>query len=292
MSYPIIFYSWQSDLPRVNTRNVIHAAAVAAIERVAKEFRLEDAPRLDHDTLGESGAPAITETIFRKIKECALFLADVSFVGKTEARDGSKAKKLPNPNVLLELGFAAATIGWSRVLLVMNKHYGSPESLPFDLRSRRFPITFVSKPEQDTAASVAGLADQMEPAIRQFLASDYERVEDALSRLTYYSRQLLIRHGVGVGLKAKPSDNRIASSEDLSILQLLELGLIRCTHTETDEGLLYLWTYLGRQCCARLGAGLIHLPPASPHLPVPLDFPITTTWDSSAKEPVPTEKKD
>ena len=75
----------------------------------------------------DHGYPSITETIFSKIEQSEVFVADVTFVGETDRRDGTKAKKLSNPNVLAELGYAAAKLGWDRVILVMNKHYGSPE---------------------------------------------------------------------------------------------------------------------------------------------------------------------
>ena len=86
MARPTVFYAWQSDLPKRTTRASIHDAAQAAIVRVANSLSLIDSPRIDHDTLDESGAPAITETILRKIKESAVFIADVSLVGATDLK--------------------------------------------------------------------------------------------------------------------------------------------------------------------------------------------------------------
>jgi hypothetical protein len=56
-----VFYSWQSDLPRKLTRDVIHNAARDAVARLGAE--LEDAPRFDHDTQDVAGAPEIARTI-------------------------------------------------------------------------------------------------------------------------------------------------------------------------------------------------------------------------------------
>ena len=110
---------------------------------------IEDSPRLDHDTLGQAGTPAITDTIYRKIKRSAVFLADVTFVGKTTPREGVESKRLSNANVLIELGYAAAVLGWDRIVLVMNKHYGSPESLPFVSPHLRFkPKTVPQQPRK------------------------------------------------------------------------------------------------------------------------------------------------
>lgn len=253
MSAPTVFYSWQSDLERTLTRDVIHAAAALATDRFAARVSLEDAPRLDHDTQDEAGAPAISETIFRKIASCAIFVADVSYIGKSEPSRGKKQKKLPNPNVLLELGYATATIGWERVVLVMNKTFGNPENLPFDLKHRRFPITYSLTASDDVPPVVAALADELHGAMALCFSREYGRVNDVLSRLSSYARTLLKDHGAHDHFfEAKP-DNTILSRLDLAILQLLELGVVRCVPSETASGVAYGWTYLGRECCRRLG---------------------------------------
>ena len=52
----------------------------------------------DRDTKGNNGSPDITATIFDKIDKCVLFVCDVSIVNSNA--DG---RKMPNPNVLVEL---------------------------------------------------------------------------------------------------------------------------------------------------------------------------------------------
>ena len=99
--------------------------AQTAVDHLAEEIQLEASPRLDHDTKGVSGVPAIGDTILAKIDRCGIFLADVSIIGKAKVASGA-TKYSPNPNVLLELGYAAARIGWGRIVLVMNSHYGAP----------------------------------------------------------------------------------------------------------------------------------------------------------------------
>ena len=37
----------------------------------------------------------------------------------------------PNPNVFLELGYAAASIGWNRLILVQNTAFGDISTLSF-----------------------------------------------------------------------------------------------------------------------------------------------------------------
>jgi hypothetical protein len=68
----------------------------------------------------------------QKVEQSQVFVCDVSIVN-----DISDARPTPNPNVLIELGYALSALGEDRVLLVLNEAFGGPELLPFDLRMRR-----------------------------------------------------------------------------------------------------------------------------------------------------------
>jgi len=52
----------------------------------------------------------------------------------------------PNPNVLIELGYALKRLGWNRILMILNAEFGKVEALPFDLRMKRV-ITYTAKKE-------------------------------------------------------------------------------------------------------------------------------------------------
>jgi hypothetical protein len=260
---PTVFYSWQSDLHRKSTRDIIHAAALQAITRLFNRLSLEDSPRLDHDTAGEAGAPEIAGTIYSKIKESAVFLADVTFVGETLSRENKAQKLLPNPNVFLELGYAAAILGWKRIILVMNREYGPPERLPFDLKNRRFPITFSATTSPETYnKATESLTDDLENAIQLCLQADYERVETTLARLSSYARRMMVENGSAPRFWESKGDNQILSRLDLAIQQFLEFGVVRCITAVGDAGLrdTYEWTYLGRQCISKLGVSLTASP--------------------------------
>ena len=127
-----IFYSWQSDLPNSTNRGLIGTG----LENTARALRQDDTikvePVIDRDTLNVSGAPDIGATIFRKIEQAQAFVCDVSLITAPDAN-----RPAPNPNVLIELGYAIKTLGWERIIMVMNTAYGSPERLPFDLRQKR-----------------------------------------------------------------------------------------------------------------------------------------------------------
>ena len=133
-----LFYSWQADLPSDTNKDFIKICLKQALNRVEREHDLDERPSLDYDTLGVSGSPEIINTILSKIDEASIFVADLSFIAKTE-----NEKFCPNPNVLIELGYALKSLGGERLIFVVNEHWGAVENnLPFDLRHRRFPIKY------------------------------------------------------------------------------------------------------------------------------------------------------
>lgn len=131
-----IFYSWQSDLPGNETRNIIQDSIKDVVRLLRDTVDIE----ADRDTKGEYGSPDIAKTIFSKIDNCDIFIADVTAVCKYDVtdKDGTvKTKYIPNPNVMLELGYATSVVGWENVICVLNSDYGNPEDMPFDIASRR-----------------------------------------------------------------------------------------------------------------------------------------------------------
>ena len=137
-----VFYSWQSDLPNSTNRGFIQNA----LEKVAKEIRKDDSikvsPVIERDTQGIAGSPNIVTAIFDKIRECQIFVCDVSIINQSQ-----EGRSTPNPNVLVELGYAIGLLGWERIILVMNSAYGAVESLPFDLRMHRVTSYYLSNGE-------------------------------------------------------------------------------------------------------------------------------------------------
>ncbi|MCC7147329.1 MAG: hypothetical protein IT443_12855 [Phycisphaeraceae bacterium] len=133
-----VFYAWQSDRPDQFNRSFIRGAAQDAIDEVAKNTTIEDAPELDHDTKNTPGFPDIPNTVFDKINSCSIFLADLTLVGQTSPHSPKQpVKYLPNSNVMYELGYAMARVSPDRIICVMNTAFGDPAQLPFDLRHRR-----------------------------------------------------------------------------------------------------------------------------------------------------------
>ncbi|MDQ9171921.1 hypothetical protein Q8A64_16020 [Oxalobacteraceae bacterium R-40] len=161
-----VFYSWQSDLPNAVNRSFIETALQRALKSIQKDESESVEPVLDRDTLGVSGSPSISDEIFAKITQADVFVGDVSIINS-----GDAGRPTPNPNVLVELGYAVAQLGWDRVLLIQNTAFGGPEKLPFDLRGRRV-IAYDLAADDTNKADVRGLLQgRIETGLRSALAS-------------------------------------------------------------------------------------------------------------------------
>lgn len=154
-----VFYSWQSDLPSANNRGAIEKALKAASQQfqqkpgwptVAVELagRKPDGPdevavsmKVDQAAKGLPGSPRIPDAIIQKIQASDVFIADISTVNGGSRR----YRRTPNPNVMFELGYAAAVLGWERVLLVMNIAGQRRSEIPFDIQGHLyFPYDLAS----------------------------------------------------------------------------------------------------------------------------------------------------
>lgn len=138
-----IFYSWQSDLTYKYNRNFIEDCLKGAIKKFNQNHNITSfsPARADKDTAGLSGSPNITDTIFQKIEQSSAFIGDISYISN------SAQKKVPNPNVMIEMGYALSCLGDSKVINVMNTHYGDASELPFDLKHKRWPIQYSYSPQ-------------------------------------------------------------------------------------------------------------------------------------------------
>lgn len=121
---PIVFFSWQSDIDAKTNRNVISDC----LRDICKKNSLI----FDEATNERCGSPDIASTIEEKIRNADIFVADVTIINA-----GTASKTTPNPNVLFELGIAQATLGWDRIILIVNTAYAPISDLPFDIKSHR-----------------------------------------------------------------------------------------------------------------------------------------------------------
>lgn len=123
----LVFLSWQSD--RKDCRNFV-SSVVKKLPGKVKEFA---DVIVDRDTVNVPGSPDIGDTIFEKINLCDLYIADITLIND----EGSVYRRTPNPNVMIELGYAIKALGWERIILLQCIDYGDVEELPFDINHRR-----------------------------------------------------------------------------------------------------------------------------------------------------------
>ncbi len=169
-----VFFSWQADTETKIGRNLVERALETAIARIGADADVEEAVRdaaLDKDTQGVAGTPPIVDTIFGKIDKASVFVPDLTFVGKR-----LDDRPTPNPNVLIEYGWALNSLGHSRMVPVMNAALGEPtsETMPFDMRHLRFPITYNCPADADEAKRKSerdALSKKLESALRAVFAN-------------------------------------------------------------------------------------------------------------------------
>lgn len=160
----MVFYSWQSDRPNNINRGFIEKALEAAAKNIRNDDSIAIDPVIDRDTSGVPGSPDIAHTILAKIDQAQIFVCDVSIINNSEEERPS-----PNPNVLVELGYALKTMGTERVILVMNSAFGGPEILPFDLRARRTVVYRAVEGETDRSQERRNLENRLTEALQSVL---------------------------------------------------------------------------------------------------------------------------
>ncbi len=261
MEYPV-FYSWQNDLPKKCNRTFIREALDEAVRNVTSEGQVEDSPRVDSGMEGIAGSPEVASVMFDKIDRCALFVADTSLVGAiVPASPDDETKKVPNPNVSLEMGYAAARIGWDRIICVMNERYGLRKELPFDVRNRRFPIDYTLDPDNmDKNAKVkADLIGWLTTAISTAVQNENRAVDDAIERLDSQCIKILSTNCQTLYFHVAEPKNRGEQLDAVfvmnAIARLLDLRIIRYNFARNDVGHLwaYHWTYLGKRVLKKMG---------------------------------------
>lgn len=172
----IIFYSWQSDTKPAANRSFIEKALESAIKDIQTDDKISINPVIDRDTLSTPGAPDIGATIFEKIEKSQIFVGDVTIIN-SHVKNG---RPTPNPNILIELGYALKVLGWARIILIQNTFYGNVELLPFDIRQRRIMKYF--SPDNSTSRSDEKnkLQNSLTEAIT-FILSSLDKKNDMVS---------------------------------------------------------------------------------------------------------------
>ena len=258
-----IFYSWQADAPARSNRNLIREAILSAI---SDPSLVVDSPRFESGMEQTAGTPEVATIMFEKILACSIFVGDVTLVGsiKTDVGGEEQVKKTPNPNVSLEMGFAAATIGWDRIICVMNEAacFGTREEQAFDVRNRRYPINYTLDPEQAKNENVwqkalHDLSQWMKIGIETVEQNELRKVQDVRKKLDIRCLDLLAELGPGFDSFPEPTATTVREHPALGKLdrgrfnaacvRLLELGVLFVNFSADRRDYAYHWTYLGKK---------------------------------------------
>jgi hypothetical protein len=191
-----IFWSWQSDHDGKISHYLVRDALQAAIAKLRVPEDIEEPTEaerrmnleLDHDTKGETGWTDIADSIFRKIENAAVFVGDVTPVGKSSRKEkGKRPRAIMNPNVAIELGYAFKALTWSNCLGVINLAYGDVDDLPFDIhRTRSWPVTYTlseGASNEEIADAKKKLADAFYLRLRPFLSKVQPKTEEKFERM-------------------------------------------------------------------------------------------------------------
>lgn len=244
-----IFWSWQSDTRAACNRTLIGDAINQAVDRI-RSSRPSLNVTIYESTEGVSGLPSITDTILERIKTSNVFIADLTLTGTISNSEG--VKKTPNPNVLLELGFAAANLGWNNIISVMNTYFGVPEELPFDLRYRRYGVNYNSDPlDSDRSIIRNTLSQNIERSVLSTVDHQEQQISNLVRKFDKNCLTLLHNHANDDYFS---SPNEVPGNIDdqnnlllyqYGITRLLDLGLIWTEFNQERRQYAYYWTYMG-----------------------------------------------
>ena len=201
-----VFWSWQSDTPGKIGRFFVRDALSDAINQLKEELDILDREsiHLDQDRQGVPGSPDLAATIFEKIKESEVFVADVTLVGKTAELSPkldqlASGKKLINSNVAIELGYALCALTDRKVLLVFNSNFGGHEELPFDLRHKGGAITFKLVPsatKEEITSERKRLTGALKGALMAYLKTPavpkFNETPSTFTRAAYFDKKEIL----------------------------------------------------------------------------------------------------
>ena len=183
-----VFYSWQDDLPHGTNLRLIREGLRVASSRLEQDFSVDDLHiTIDEDTRDTSGSPSIPTTILQKVREADAFVADITTINK-DAPDAQR--KVPNPNVMFELGFAMSNLGWNRIVMLFNEAYGKfPDDAPFDIDRQRITRYHLNlsdlkdgkHAEKQITALKKPLFDTLTEALRAIIVHNPRRPDDDLT---------------------------------------------------------------------------------------------------------------
>ena len=214
-----VFFSWQSDIPNPVGRSLIERSLEAAVKALNADAAIEPAERVKvlAGAKGKAGTVPLADTIFGRIDGASVVVTDLTYVS---TRPGGG--RSPNPNVLIEHGYALKSRSGTRMIPVMNTAFGHPrqEPLPFDLAHMTWPVLFDCPADSDTerrAEARAALTKELVGALKLIFGDeslppvvpmpephphDVRLLEQVYATLPLAFRQFLAQQDFGVQFRA------------------------------------------------------------------------------------------
>jgi hypothetical protein len=211
-----VFYSWQATAGKRSNRGLIKRAMEIALSKIRQDDSIETEPELDEATRNTRGSVHIAKAIYRKIRKARAAVCDVSIVTPSPIQ-------LPNPNVSIEMGYAAGRLGWNRVIPVFNQalncQAGSPFDpkaiLPFDIGFRSCVLYSLTEADAEDEAKRKAARAVVASQLAERLKTLFDKVESKagyvdISKVPYIAivqqdgsvseARLLIRVATGIAL--------------------------------------------------------------------------------------------
>jgi hypothetical protein len=194
-----VFDIWQSDLPRRTNSGLIRRALTDAANRLNTEFAAQGlSVVVDHATRNMPGSRNIPLMIQEKIRAADALVADVTTINGGAVLEGEAAgqvvRPVANPNVLFELGFGVALLGWDRTITLFNTAEGRLDrDLAFDFATQRIS-RYEAQPQGQLAVARSALGDLLFLALKEIIEQNPPRPADVLELSPEQRRR---QHDVG-----------------------------------------------------------------------------------------------
>lgn len=153
-----MFFSWEmeTDSQGFHNKGFLKDCINKAVKEIERMKMLKDIKfNLVEGLSDSSGHPIVSEEMMRQVRACHIFVGDLTVTQKLGEETQKEIEKnetflrqAPNANVLIEYAIALNKTEnfYQQTVLLMNTVNGdvndNPDLIPFDLRGRRYPITF------------------------------------------------------------------------------------------------------------------------------------------------------
>ena len=207
----IVFFSWEmeTDGQGFNNKKFLICCINKALKAIQGKGDLRNVTfEFQEGLSGIGGAADVADIMMQRVKDCDIFIGDMTVVqrlgkfAKCEMNHNRTFVRLtPNANVLMEYAVALNKNDdfWKQSVILMNTVNGDVNNnenlIPFDVRKRRFPITFTYTGEDDIKKAEKNLVETLKDALR--LAA-HEAIEYAKRKyapfITHDGQQLLKKY--------------------------------------------------------------------------------------------------